>query len=114
MNISAGATVRVLGMVFTATQLILIAIAAVALTALHGLLRYTRLGKAMRATASDPELARNCGVQTRRVIDGAWLLSEQRRSLRRERGCVWRAACAASAGHVRWLRPADARCERSA
>ena len=75
MNISAGATVRVLDMVFTATQLTLVAIAAVALAALHGLLRYTRLGKAMRATASDPELARNCGVQTRRVIDGAWLLS---------------------------------------
>src|SRR5208282_5980161 len=58
-RISAGATVRVLGMVFTTTQLILVAIAAVALAALHGLLRYTRLGKAMRATA----------------IDGAWLLS---------------------------------------
>ena len=75
MRISAGATVRVLGMMFTATQLTLVAIAAVALAALHGLLRYTRLGKAMRATASDPELARNCGVPTRRVIDGAWLLS---------------------------------------
>lgn len=74
MHISAGATVRVLGMVFTATQLTLVAIAAVALAALHGLPRYTRLGKAMRATASDPELARNCGVQTRRVIDAAWLL----------------------------------------
>jgi branched-subunit amino acid ABC-type transport system permease component len=74
-HISAGATVRVLGMVFTTSQLILVAIAAVALVALHGLLRYTRLGKAMRATASDPGLARNCGVQTRRVIDGAWLLS---------------------------------------
>jgi len=54
VHISAGATVRVLGMVFTATQLTLVAIAAVALAALHGLLRYTRLGKAMRATASDP------------------------------------------------------------
>jgi branched-subunit amino acid ABC-type transport system permease component len=75
VGISAGRTVRVLGMVFTATQLILIAIAAVALAALHGLLRYTRLGKAMRATASDPALARNCGVPTRWVIDGAWLLS---------------------------------------
>jgi branched-chain amino acid transport system permease protein/neutral amino acid transport system permease protein len=74
-HISAGATVRVLGMVFTTSQLIVVAIAAVALAALHGLLRYTRLGKAMRATASDPELARNCGVQTHRVIDGAWLLS---------------------------------------
>ena len=62
-------------MIFTTSQLILIAIAAVALAALHGLLRYTRLGKAMRATASDPELARNCGVPTRQVVDGAWLLS---------------------------------------
>jgi len=75
VHISAGRTVRVLGMVSTSTQLILIAIAAVTLAALHGLLTYTRLGKAMRATASDPELARNCGVPTRRVIDGAWLLS---------------------------------------
>jgi branched-subunit amino acid ABC-type transport system permease component len=75
VGISAGATVHVLGMVFTTTQLTLIAIAAVALAALHGLLRYTRLGKAMRATASDPALARNCGVSTRWVIDGAWLVS---------------------------------------
>jgi branched-subunit amino acid ABC-type transport system permease component len=74
-GISAGATERVLGMVFTTSQLIVVVIAAVALAALHGLLRYTRLGKAMRATASDPELARNCGVQTNRVVDGAWLLS---------------------------------------
>ena len=74
-GISAGATERVLGMVFTTSQLIVVVIAAVALAALHGLLRYTRLGKAMRATASDPALARNCGVQTNRVVDGAWLLS---------------------------------------
>ena len=46
MYISAGATVRVLGIVFTATQLTLVAIAAVALAALHGLLRYTRQGHA--------------------------------------------------------------------
>jgi branched-chain amino acid transport system permease protein/neutral amino acid transport system permease protein len=33
------------------------------------------LGKAMRATAADPELARNCGVRTRLVTDCAWLVS---------------------------------------
>jgi branched-chain amino acid transport system permease protein/neutral amino acid transport system permease protein len=74
-QIPAGRTVQVLGVVFTTSQLALIAIAASALVALHGLLKYTRLGKAMRAAASDPELARNCGVQTRLVIDTAWLLS---------------------------------------
>jgi branched-subunit amino acid ABC-type transport system permease component len=56
LHISVGATVRVQGMVFTATQLTLVAIAAVALAALYGLLRYTRLGQAMRATVSDPGL----------------------------------------------------------
>src|SRR6202451_1809479 len=61
VHIAAGGTVRVLGMVFTTSQLTLIAIAAVALAALHGLLRYTRLGKAMRATATEPQLGRNCG-----------------------------------------------------
>jgi branched-chain amino acid transport system permease protein/neutral amino acid transport system permease protein len=35
----------------------------------------TRLGKAMRATATNPGLARSCGVATDRVIDAAWLLS---------------------------------------
>ena len=45
-------------MVFTATQLTLVAIAAVALAALHGPPRYTRLGQAMRATASDPAIWR--------------------------------------------------------
>jgi branched-subunit amino acid ABC-type transport system permease component len=75
VHIAAGSTVQALGMIFTTSQLVLIAIAVAALIALHGLLKYTRLGKAMRATASDPELARNCGVQTRRVIDTAWLLS---------------------------------------
>lgn len=75
VHIAAGSTVRALGMIFTTSQLVLIAIAVAALIALHGLLKYTRLGKAMRATASDPELARNCGVQTSRVIDTAWALS---------------------------------------
>jgi len=58
-----------------ATQLYIILIAALALVALHSLLRFSRIGKAMRATASDAELARNCGIQTKRVVDLAWLLS---------------------------------------
>src|ERR1700716_189240 len=39
------------------------------------LLRYTRLGKAMRATAANPMLARNCGIPTNRVIDAVWLIT---------------------------------------
>ena len=68
-------TVHIAGMVFTTVQLAIIAIAAAAMLLIHLLLRYTRLGKAMRATAADPDLARNCGIATDRVIDLAWALS---------------------------------------
>ena len=75
LHVPAGASVHALGTVLTESQLIIVAIAVVAMLALHGLLRYTRLGKAMRATAADPELARNCGIRTGLVTDAAWLLS---------------------------------------
>ena len=74
-NMAAGRPVHVAGMLFTTTQLIVIAIAAVAATAVHVLLRYTRLGKAMRAVAVNARLARNCGIPVKAVVDSTWLLS---------------------------------------
>ena len=68
-------SVHIAGMTFTTDQLAIIAIAAVAMLLIHLLLRYTKLGKAMRATAADPDLARNCGIATDRVIDLAWAIS---------------------------------------
>jgi branched-subunit amino acid ABC-type transport system permease component len=67
--------IHIAGMVFTTVQLAIIGIAIAAMLLIHLLLRYTKLGKAMRATASDPELARNCGIATDRVIDLAWAIS---------------------------------------
>src|SRR5215472_16857882 len=69
------ASVHIAGMVFTTVQLAIIGIAVVAMLGIHLLLRYTKLGKAMRATATDPDLARNCGIATDRVIDLAWAIS---------------------------------------
>ena len=69
------APVHIAGMAFTTVQLAIIAIAVVAMLLIHLLLRYTKLGKAMRATAADPDLARNCGIATDRVIDLAWAIS---------------------------------------
>jgi branched-chain amino acid transport system permease protein/neutral amino acid transport system permease protein len=63
------------GMILTPTQLIIIGVAIVAMIGLHALLRYTRIGKAMRATAGDAELARSCGIATGRVTTIAWGLS---------------------------------------
>ena len=75
LTMARPASVHIAGMVFTTIQLAIIGIAVVAMLLIHLLLRYTKLGKAMRATATDPDLARNCGIATDRVIDLAWAIS---------------------------------------
>lgn len=59
----------------TGRQVIIIAIAIVALSGVHVLLNYTKLGKAMRAMSDNPTLARNCGIDTELVTNFTWLLS---------------------------------------
>ena len=61
-------------MYFSTLQLTIIGICVV-VWAIHWLLKYTRLGKAMRATSANPSLARNSGVRTQRVISMTWLIS---------------------------------------
>src|SRR5437762_3442354 len=56
-------------------EIVIIGLAVAVMLAVHALLRYTRLGKAMRATAANPMLARNCGNPTNRVIDAVWLIT---------------------------------------
>jgi branched-chain amino acid transport system permease protein/neutral amino acid transport system permease protein len=70
-----GASLHLLGMILTPYQIVIIAMAAASMLALHLLLRYTRIGKALRATAADPELARSCGIATERVAAAGWALS---------------------------------------
>ncbi len=59
----------------TVNQIAIIALAIAVMVVIHALLRYTRLGKAMRATAANATLARNCGIPTQRVVDGVWLIT---------------------------------------
>ncbi len=68
-------TLHFLGMVLTPQQLAIVAIGVASMVALHLLLRYTRLGKAMRATATNVGLARSCGISTDRLTALACLLS---------------------------------------
>ena len=56
-------------------QLVIIAISVVVMLLVHALIRYTRLGKAMRATAANRNLARNCGIRTDRVVTLTWLIT---------------------------------------
>lgn len=74
-GVQPGASYHVAGMVFTQIELIIVGIAVASMVAVHALLRFSKLGKAMRATATNPALARNSGIPTDRVIDITWLLS---------------------------------------
>lgn len=59
----------------THTQLVIVFISAAVLVALEALLRLTKIGRALRAMAADPELARACGIRTGRIVVLTWLLS---------------------------------------
>jgi len=72
---SQGTTVKVGSIELTVVQLVLIALSIVVMGLVHALIRYTRLGKAMRATAANRNLARNCGIRTDRVVTTTWLIT---------------------------------------
>jgi len=70
-----GTTYKLGGLILTTVQLVIIAISIVVMVAVYALLRYTKLGKSMRATAANRSLARNCGIRTSRVITITWALT---------------------------------------
>jgi branched-subunit amino acid ABC-type transport system permease component len=75
LNIPAGKPHKLGPFIFTTVQIAIIGIAIAAMLGVYLLLRHTRLGRAMRATANDAALARSCGIRTDLVIDVVWLVS---------------------------------------
>lgn len=71
----AGSTVRLGDLVFTTSQLIIVAITVAAMFGLHLLLTRTQLGRAMRATSANRTVARSCGIPVNRIVDATWLIS---------------------------------------
>jgi branched-chain amino acid transport system permease protein/neutral amino acid transport system permease protein len=63
------------GFTLTAAQFAVIGLSLLVMAGTHVLLRYTKLGKAMRATAANRTLARNCGIRTGRVITATWAIT---------------------------------------
>lgn len=74
-QVANGHTYKAGGLTLSGVQLIIMALSVVIMAAMHGLLRYSRLGKAMRATAANRDLARTCGIRTSRVITLTWALT---------------------------------------
>lgn len=74
-NVTGNSSHHIGPFLLTTTQLLIIGLAIVALGALQGLLRYTQLGKSMRAMSDSAELAEASGLNTRMITRMAWFLS---------------------------------------
>ncbi|MCS6815124.1 MAG: branched-chain amino acid ABC transporter permease [Cyanobacteria bacterium] len=56
-------------------KLVVTVLAVVAIVGLHLLLKYTKIGKAMRAVADDIDLARVTGINVEQVITWTWVIA---------------------------------------
>ena len=63
-----------IGLSVTERQIVIVLSAAVLVVGLHGLLQYTALGRKMRATADNSDLAQACGIRTFRVRLATWVV----------------------------------------
>ncbi len=74
-SMGQGPSVSAGGLILSTVQLVVIGLSLLVMAGTHILLRYTKLGKAMRATAANKTLARNCGIRTGRVITATWAVT---------------------------------------
>ncbi|MGA7409641.1 MAG: branched-chain amino acid ABC transporter permease [Bryobacteraceae bacterium] len=61
------------GLRFTPDQILVLALTLATVTGLHLFLRYSVLGRSMRATAINPALAQVTGIDPERVLRATWL-----------------------------------------
>jgi branched-chain amino acid transport system permease protein len=75
LDVNNTATVEFLGLSIGRTQLITIVVGIVVITATGLMLRFTMLGKRMRALSDDLDLAETAGINTERIILYTWLFA---------------------------------------
>jgi len=73
-NFAIAPGMKIAGAYITRQQIWILAIVACAMLGFHLLLQYTPIGKAMRATSTNVELAQASGINTERVIAWVWFL----------------------------------------
>lgn len=71
----------ILGLKIPENQILVMGLAALAILALHLLLQYTKIGKAMRAVADNIDLARVSGINVERVVIWTWVIAGSLTSL---------------------------------
>jgi neutral amino acid transport system permease protein len=75
LDVDTTSTVNFLGLRIGQTQLIVVVVGVVVLAAVGLALRWTLLGKRMRALSDDLELAETAGIDTGRVITYTWIFA---------------------------------------
>jgi neutral amino acid transport system permease protein len=67
--------IHFMGFILTRNRAISIGIAAIAVAGLYYLLQHTKIGRAMRAVADSPELAKISGINVNAVILWTWVIA---------------------------------------
>ena len=75
LDVNTTSTVDFLGLRIGQTQLVVVIVGVAVLVAVGLMLRWTLLGKRMRALSDDLELAETAGIDTRRVINYTWIFA---------------------------------------
>ena len=75
LDVDNTSTVEFLGLRIGQTELIVLIVGIVVLSAVGLMLRYSLLGKRMRALSDDIDLAETAGINTRRIIFYTWVFS---------------------------------------
>ncbi len=75
LDVNTADSVEVLGLRIGETELMVVIVGIAVLVAVGLMLRFTLLGKKMRALSDDLELAETAGINTRRVILYTWIFA---------------------------------------
>ncbi len=75
LDVNRSGSVELLGLRIGQTELVVVVVRVVVLLAVGLMLRFSLLGKRMRALSDDIELAETAGVDTRRVVLYTWIFA---------------------------------------
>ncbi len=74
-NLPVIEAIDLLGLKVKYSSIIILVLSVIAIVALHVLLQYTKIGKAMRAVADDPDLAQVTGINVEQVVLWTWIIT---------------------------------------
>jgi branched-subunit amino acid ABC-type transport system permease component len=75
LNLSLGSSMHVGPFLLTPGDMIIIGASIGLLLLLHLMLTYTKIGKALRATSNNVDLAQACGIDSQRMINFTWFVA---------------------------------------